>query len=120
MRAIVVSVALMLSVLGAAAANAETQCRQGNQTVSVGRSMCQDGFTTTCMANGAWWVDRHAPCFKGGAVTASCQISPVEFAAPGARACVRGRMRQCSEKGEWIDLIAECQGSAAPLAGGAR
>jgi len=112
--------ALALTLLGAASAHAETQCRQGNQVVNVGRSMCQDGFTTTCMANGAWWVDRHAPCFKGGAVTASCKISPVEFAAPGATACVQGRMRQCSEKGAWIDLIAECQKSVVPLAGGAR
>ena len=116
----IVGAALALALFGAAAANAETQCRQGNQVVNVGRSMCQDGFTTTCMSNGAWWVDRHAPCFKGGAVSASCQISPVEFAAPGAHACVHGRLRQCSEKGEWIDLIGECQKSAAPLAGGAR
>ncbi|MBV8169771.1 MAG: hypothetical protein JO021_23500 [Alphaproteobacteria bacterium] len=112
--------ALALSLLGAASANAETQCHQGNQVVNVGRTMCQGGFTTTCMSNGAWWVDRHAPCFHGGAVSASCKISPVESAAPGVQACVRGRMRQCSEKGEWIDLIAECQSSSAPLAGGAR
>jgi hypothetical protein len=118
MRRVILGLALALSVLGDA--SAATQCRQGNQIVGAGRQMCQDGFMTTCMANGAWWVDRHAPCFKGGAVSTSCQISPVESAAPGASACVQGRMRQCSEKGEWIDLIAECQKSGAPLAGGAR
>ncbi len=120
MRRAVLGLALLLGVLGATDANAVTQCRFANQIVSAGRQMCQDGFMTTCTSNGAWWVDRHAPCFKGGAVSSSCQISPVEFAAPGARACVQGRLRQCSEKGEWIDLIGECQNSGAPLAGGAR
>jgi hypothetical protein len=120
MRAVILGIVLALGVLGVADARAATQCRQGNQIVSPGRQMCQDGFMTTCMANGAWWVDRHEPCFKGGAVSHSCQISPVEFAAPGARACVQGRLRQCSDKGDWIDLIGECQKSAVPLAGGAR
>jgi hypothetical protein len=101
--------ALTLGVFGATEASAATQCRHGNQIVGAGQQMCQDGFTTTCMPNGAWWVDRHAPCFKGGAVSSSCPISPVEFAAPGVRACVHGRLRQCSEKGEWIDLIADCR-----------
>jgi hypothetical protein len=108
-RGLIVGIALALGGLGAADARADTQCREGNQIVGAGRHMCRDGFMTTCMPNGAWWVDRHAPCFKGGAVETSCRISPVEFAAPGARACVQGRLRQCSDKGEWIDLIADCQ-----------
>jgi hypothetical protein len=104
----VAAAALLLGIGVAAAADAPGMCRQGDQLVGAGKSMCQNGFMTTCMGNGAWYVDRHEPCFKGGAVSASCQISKTEFAAPGARSCVQGRMRQCSDKGEWIDLIADC------------
>lgn len=102
------AVMLLVSVGAAGAADAPGTCRQGGQSVGAGKSMCQNGFMTTCMANGAWYIDRHDPCFRGGAVSASCQVSKTEFAAPGARSCVQGRLRQCSDKGEWIDLIADC------------
>ena len=88
-------------------ASGSINCRHGSELVTPGRSMCLDGFTTVCRPNGAWGVDRHAPCFVSGTRTA-CQISTYELAAPGARTCMAGRLRQCSERGEWIDLAGSC------------
>ena len=99
---------LALIVGAPSQASEPTDCRLGSELVAPGRSMCLDGFMTVCRSNGAWAVNRHAPCVAGGVTRSACQISAFEMAAPGARSCSAGRLRQCSERGEWIDLAGSC------------
>jgi hypothetical protein len=84
-------------------------CRRGNEVVQPGTTMCLEGFTNTCQPNGAWISDRAFPCmepvFRPGK---SCTISRTQSAAPGARACVAGKRRECAETGVWIDLGNPC------------
>jgi hypothetical protein len=89
-------------------ARADTNCRFGNELIAPGKAMCLNGFATTCRPNGAWAVDRHTPCFSGVSARRACAVSEVEVAAPGARVCRAGRIRQCSERGDWIELAGGC------------
>jgi hypothetical protein len=101
-------VAAVAAALGSSPARADTNCKFGNELIAPGKAMCLNGFATTCRPNGAWAVDRHAPCFSGVSARRACIVSAVEVAAPGARLCRDGRVRQCSERGDWIDLAAGC------------
>ena len=87
-----------------ASARADTNCRFGNELIAPGKALCLNGFASTCRSNGAWAVDRHAPCFSGVTAKRACPVSAVEVAAPGARQCQGGHVRQCSDRGEWIEL----------------
>lgn len=100
--------ALVVLALAAAAPARAAECRLGDTRVLPGRSMCLDGFTTTCLPRGAWAIDRQLPCVSGGAVEHACRVSATELAAPGARNCNHGRLRQCSQRGDWIDLAGSC------------
>jgi hypothetical protein len=85
-------------------------CRNGNELVQPGQTMCLDGFTNTCQANGAWISDRQSPCMDPVFPTnvKSCVVNRNQTAAPGARACISGKRRECAETGVWIDLGAPC------------
>ncbi len=110
MRAVIgLAVAFALASVAAPAPAAEsTDCKFGNERIAPGKAMCLNGFTTECRPNGAWAVNRQAPCFSGVTARRACTVSPVEIAAPGARSCHQGRARQCSDRGEWIDLAGGC------------
>jgi hypothetical protein len=48
-----------------------------------------------------------APVFNTAAK--SCTIRRNQSAAPGVRACINGKRRECGESGAWIDLGVPCQ-----------
>ena len=104
-RAVMALLALVAFALPAAA---QTACRQGNQLMQPGTTMCLDGFTNTCQPNGAWLSDRQYPCMEPVFPTAakSCTINRNQSAAPGARACINGKRRECGESGAWISAPA--------------
>lgn len=107
---IVALAGLGLAFAAATPADADSaqRCRMANSLIAPGKTMCVDGFTSVCQANGAWGIDRHAPCFATSTSHQACPISANEIAAPGTRHCVQGRLRQCSTRGEWIDLAGSC------------
>ncbi|MBI3514798.1 MAG: hypothetical protein HY060_12160 [Proteobacteria bacterium] len=105
--------AALLAMAAAASAPATAQgpvCRNGNEVFQPGQTMCLDGFTNTCQANGAWVSDRQWPCMEPVFNTAakSCPIRANRSAAPGARACIDGKRRECGESGTWVDLGVRC------------
>ena len=103
--------AAVLAVAPIGAADAQNaSCRWGNELVQPGQSMCLDGFTNTCQANGAWVSDRQWPCMEPvyPVNAKSCPISRNQSAAPGARACIGGKRRECGESGVWVDLGERC------------
>ena len=109
------AVVLALALAGAAlapipvrAAATSTGCRIGDTAVLPGRTICLDGMTSVCLPRGAWAIDRQTPCTDAGAIQQACRVSTTELAAPGARSCKAGRLRQCSQKGDWIDLAGSC------------
>ena len=91
-------------------ANAQTACRNGDEIVQPGQTMCVDGFTNMCQANGAWVSNRQSPCMDPVFNTAakSCTIRRNRSAAPGTRACIDGKRRECAESGTWVDLGVTC------------
>src|SRR5207253_6655392 len=74
-------IALGLGLAGAAApapAAETTNCKFGNEMIAPGKAMCLNGFATECRPNGAWAVNRQAPCFSGVTTKRVCTVSPVE------------------------------------------
>jgi hypothetical protein len=83
----------------------DTVCRFSSELLQPGETICLNGFTNQCQANGAWAVQHDRPCTSDLLPSArSCRISISESAAPGARNCTNRQLRECTEGGHWVPI----------------